>query len=678
MTRRAVVIGFLLSAFLCGFCFFNDAVIRQTVLVRCFLPVSVYGGLVLFVLCINPLLRRLRRGLALTGRELAVVVALALVACHVPGYGLMQYLTTFLILPHHYARTDVGWRSSGVLDQVPPYMLADVSGDESTVLNGFVQGLGEGTRHMPFSGIPWHGWTRTLGFWLPVVFTLAIACIALAVVVHRQWSDHEHIPYPIAGFAHALLPGPSRAWGPTLRSGLFWLGLLVPLAIHVNNWGAAWFPRYLLRVPLVFDFTSLGEVFPRLVRGGGWILLRPRLVLTVVGFAFFLATDVSLSLGVAPFAYCTIVGALAGVGVAVYGAHLSQGTVGYLHAGAFLSAFLVLVYRGRHYYWSVVRRSVFLSGREEVRPAEAWGGRVFLVACVVLVWQLSTTGLDWQLAFLYVCVAVALLVVVSRVVAETGVFYIYPTFFPCALLGGLLGFQALGSQAMLLMLIITSVLVVNPSEALMPFAVHANKLISLNGMKIGRAALLAAAVLAVGVAVALPATLYWQYDRGGLTTGHGWIIHTVPRLAFNEAVRVKYQLEAQGTLERAEALSGWERFAHISPSGPHLAAFGITFALVVLFSAARSRFARWPLHPVLFLVLGTWQSRILAPSFLLGWVVKSAVTRYGGHRAYQRLKALMIGLIAGEMLAGVLFIIFGAIYYLVTGEPPIVYNVLPI
>ncbi|NQT88585.1 hypothetical protein HQ560_17600, partial [bacterium] len=190
--------------------------------------------------------------------------------------------------------------------------------------------------------------------------------------------------------------------------------------------------------------------------------------------------------------------------------------------------------------------------------------------------------------------------------------------------------------------------------------------------------LLGAAAVTLGIAVALPATLYWQYDRGGKSTGHGWITNSVPRFAFNEAVRIQYTLDAQGALERADARSGWDRFRHMSPNGPRILAFGITFGLVLAFAAARARFARFPFHPVMFLVLGTWQSRIVAASFLIGWAVKHAVTRYGGHAAYQRLRPLMIGFIAGEMLAGVLLLLFGALYYLVTGEPPAPYKVLPI
>ncbi|HNR94497.1 MAG TPA: hypothetical protein PKK36_07805, partial [Kiritimatiellia bacterium] len=100
--------------------------------------------------------------------------------------------------------------------------------------------------------------------------------------------------------------------------------------------------------------------------------------------------------------------------------------------------------------------------------------------------------------------------------------------------------------------------------------------------------------------------------------------------------------------------------------------------LVVLFTAGRHRFAWWPVHPLLFLVLGTWQSCLLAFSFLLGWGVKKAVTKYGGANIYQQLKPLMFGLIAGEMLGGVLPMIVSVIYYIATdGQIPKAYQIMP-
>ena len=45
--------------------------------------------------------------------------------------------------------------------------------------------------------------------------------MALSVVVHRQWSTHEHLPYPVASFAEALMPEPGQRLASVFRNRLF-------------------------------------------------------------------------------------------------------------------------------------------------------------------------------------------------------------------------------------------------------------------------------------------------------------------------------------------------------------------------------------------------------------------------------------------------------------------------
>jgi hypothetical protein len=98
---------------------------------------------------------------------------------------------------------------------------------------------------------------------------------------------------------------------------------------------------------------------------------------------------------------------------------------------------------------------------------------------------------------------------------------------------------------------------------------------------------------------------------------------------------------------------------------------------VLAFAALRLRWAKWPLHPVLFLVWSTWAGRDMSASFLGGWMLKLLVTRYAGAGWYQRLKPLMFGLIAGELLGGLVPMGIGFVYWLKTGLPPKVFNILP-
>jgi hypothetical protein len=110
---------------------------------------------------------------------------------------------------------------------------------------------------------------------------------------------------------------------------------------------------------------------------------------------------------------------------------------------------------------------------------------------------------------------------------------------------------------------------------------------------------------------------------------------------------------------------------------PALITFSIAAMAVLVFSAMRLRFAKWPLHPVMFLVWSTYAGNCFAQSFLIGWLIKVAVMKYGGANIYQRLKPLMFGLIAGEMMGGMIPMVVSLVYYLATGDQPKSFWVMP-
>jgi len=73
---------------------------------------------------------------------------------------------------------------------------------------------------------------------------------------------------------------------------------------------------------------------------------------------------------------------------------------------------------------------------------------------------------------------------------------------------------------------------------------------------------------------------------------------------------------------------------------------------------------------VLFLVWDTYAAWQVWTSFLVGWIGKSLIVRFGGGRAYQALKPLFLGLILGELVAVILTLGIGWIYHLTTGLMP--------
>lgn len=682
MTIRSVILGLLGVAFVSSYTYFNDWVMRQTMFVGNFMPISVYGLLVLFLALVYPLLRRLHRGLAFRPSELAVIMAMVLASCAIPGSNLLRLFTPAMVMPHRYVNTEPGWQKQNIMDLVPDGMLVDVSGNEEEVLSGFTRGLTEASESLPFSAVPWKAWFPTLLFWIPILLSLWLALTSLAVVVHRQWSDHEHLPYPIVTFTKSLFPNQDGSRSAIFSNRSFWVSLGIVLAIHSYNYLNIWFPNVLMgRIPLGVDFTSMAKLSDTFVKGGGENFLSYfTLYFTVIAVAYFLPKEVSLSLGVGPLLWIFVAGTFATYGIGVSG---WQGTWPFgltmdamMIMGAYFAMLLVLIYTGRHYYANVFKRAVGLGGTgDAVESSAIWGARFFLLGMTFFTaYAAIVAGLDWPIALLFGLGCVAIYLVMGRLLAETGLFFIVTTGTPATLLWAFFGSRALGPEIMFLMFMFCIVLFYDTREALMPFVVNSLKLADDCRVQVGKTAFMIMVGLFVGLGVGLPVTLYYQYSNG--VDVSQWNIEQAKR-PFNETISIMQRLDAQGQLEGAGAVTGLKRFGQASPHPQGLVAFFSAAGLVLLFSFLRLRYNNWPLHPVMFLVWSTYAGNSFAQSFLIGWLIKTMITKFGGAGIYQKCKPIMFGLIAGEMLGGVIPMIVSLIYYLITGDTPKPFAIMP-
>jgi hypothetical protein len=195
---------------------------------------------------------------------------------------------------------------------------------------------------------------------------------------------------------------------------------------------------------------------------------------------------------------------------------------------------------------------------------------------------------------------------------------------------GFMGATALGRDQLLILSMVSSLLIIDPRETLMPFAVTALKLGDEGKQRLGRLATYGIVAIILGLSVGIPVSLYWQYQRGAIQTGDWWTVQGIPKEGFNLNVEVARTLDAQGNVQLSQSLDGWSRFKHLQPQSDLMAMFLLTFSLVLVFTFLRHRFAWWPFHPLIFLVLGTWQSVTLGFSFLLGWLIKRTTMKYGG------------------------------------------------
>ncbi|NQT94513.1 MAG: hypothetical protein HQ559_17285, partial [Lentisphaerae bacterium] len=267
MSLRAILVGFFLAMVVALGGHFNDVYMSQTYMVGNFFPISVVGLLCVLVLVVNPILFRLSPRLKLRPAELAVIIALPLAACVVPGSGFLRTFTPSVALPSHYEKMQPSWQKNEVLSFVPENLIVRGGpgrGTDDEVVGAFLQGKGTAKHRIGLGDIPWAAWMPVVKRWVPLFLVLMTALIGLAVVFHRQWSTHEHLIYPIGEFVKLLTSGDETHPYPALiRKRVFWYGFIPVLVVHLVNGLQAWHPAS-IAIPHQWDITPLRELFPLL------------------------------------------------------------------------------------------------------------------------------------------------------------------------------------------------------------------------------------------------------------------------------------------------------------------------------------------------------------------------------------------------------------------------------
>ena len=682
MTWRAVLLGLAGAALLAAVGYFNDQVILLTPIVGNHLPISVFGLLALIVLAVNPLLFALSRRAPLKRGELASIVAIMLVACSIPGAGLMWTFVPSLGMPAEFNLREPSWQRYQVMSYVPDTMLPLGGRYDREVTGGLVHPSRETDEFLiPVSEVPWQAWGPPMATWIPLILLTGLAGICIALIVHPQWSKRERLRYPIALFTRSLLDrDPGRAAPRVLYSRLFWLGFGVIFAIHLINGLYEW-ELTNFELPLTADVRPQFRQFPGLMQlPGVHRLLRFRLWITVAAFSFFLASDVAFSLGFSQLLYFLVLFVLMQIGVDTSSSRFVGGGFHWLHAGAYFGLALTMLYLGRRHYGQVVWHGLGLGrGRCEAEGYSVWAFRALAVVMAALVGFLSVrVGLSIPLALGIMLVMLLMFLVLARIVAETGLFWIQPGWQPLIVLLGLFGTQALGPENFISLAMLCVVLSIDPRESLLPFVVTGLKISDDAKVRPSRTGVAAVGSLTLALAVATPLALWVAYSYGLLSTPWQWAGRIVPQLPFNALVLQMQELASAGTLGDSASYSLAERFAHARVDWSGFGAWGgVGLLLVLACGAMRLRLTWWPLHPVLFLIWGTHPISFFWASFLLGWMVKEVVTRMGTVGALQKARQVAVGAIAADLTAGLAFMAAGAIYYALTHQDPPDYRVFP-
>lgn len=541
------------------------------------------------------------------------------------------------------------------------------------VYGGFVQGLGVGDRRVPLADLPWAPWLHAMAYWAPLILLFMVLIVALSLIVHRQWSRHEQISYPLATVTTALVEtAPGSTVPAILANRLFWFGFLPVLGLHLLNYAAVWFPSHVPHVDLFWNVGGeMRNLFPVLNFVGDPSAMSGKLSFLLLGLSFFISSEMSLSMGLSSIVLLL-------VNIQVYQMVGGSPDTESARGGAYFAYAGILLFTGRTYYWAVAIKALGLRPVEDADREPVWAARIFVAAFIGFVLVLAGPfGLDWFVATLFTMATMVLFLVFTRIICETGTPFLQAGWYPGTLLASTLGFSALGSIPLVMVCYLSPILTQDPREALMPYVQNGLKMAENTGVRRFPLAWLGFGAMAIALVVCFVSWTKGIYQDG--SSSDNWASTSVPNIHFDSASRGLETLIDTGRRPEADATSGVAKIGLISGigHGRELTWFVIGAGAVLLFSSLRFSCGWWPLHPVIFLVWGTFPAGYSWPSFLLGWAIKQLVVKFAGGKAYNQLKPLFIGLILGEILAVVTVITGGFLYYLSTGTIPRSYWILP-
>ncbi len=545
----------------------------------------------------------------------------------------------------------------------------------------FSDGLVEGRPEddpLSLAEIPWHVIWPNILLWGGLALLLAIASLCIALIVHPQWYKREILPYPIVRFfseATARKPG---SWLPNIAYNKhFWVALILIFSLRLLNGFAAWFDP-IPEFPLNYNLAPLTDLFPRLQEVPfTWGVWNVALYPTVIGFAFFLNTKVAFSLGIAQYLWGIFGVLLIAQGIHIETVRIEGGNFALLQFGSFLGMGLMICYIGRKYYGNVAAAALGFPRQKETPVYAVWAGRVLLIGTIVSTYLLYRAGLPPYLGVLFLLVILLVYVVYSRIVCETGLFIMANNWLPVGIITALFGIEAIGPTAYIILGIASVVLTFEVRTILMPYLSTGLAIGEDSGeSKPSKLSPWLGTIACGSFIVAGAAAMYILFNMG-LGHHHGWIMRMAPSMPFDELAAYTSEMSAAGTLAETTASSPLERLSMFSPDqGAYFWVF-LGLALVVITAFARLHLPWWPIHPVLFLVWCTWAMEHMGFSFLLGFAIKASVVKVLGAKGYNAGKPIVIGVISGDLLGALLWIIVGIAYYFITGLSPTAYSIFP-
>jgi hypothetical protein len=628
LTLRAVLLGMILLPV-------NAYFITQLEVVRFDAIPSTFGLMMnsLFVLLLltgaSRLLARRFPAWALSAGELLTIYIMLNIGTVIAGEDFLQTVLFVITYPFYRQLREPGW-GQDILRYLPHWLfIAD-----KTAVRGFHLGGSS-----LFDPKIFRVWLIPLLVWSGCLMAVFWSMLCINVILRKQWTERERLTFPLVQVPLAMVSGPDF-----FRNKMLWAGIAIASFIALLNGLNFLFPLIPAALPPeVRDFQiTFSSDYPwKAISGSGGI--NGKIMPYAIALTMLMPTDLAFSCW---FFF-----------LAQRAEELIAAVFGYTGAGqpycvpqtmgALIGISLFIIWNERRYLRQVVGKALGL--KSELDDAQeplsyrtaVLGILLGIIALAVLSWR---AGMSLWICLVFLFLYFIISIGITRLRAELG----SPV--QDLSLGGpqfqlmnVLGARAFSKQDLALQ---SGFYFLSRSYGShpMPAQLEGFKMAERSGINPRRLSWVMLGAGLVGTIAAFLIMTQAMYRLGSSTSNVTYDFGYVGRETFD--INMKMWLTSP------------------QPNAGQIAATGggLLFALILL--AVRLQVANFPFHPLGFALGGSYNmmSAIWSCIFI-GWGIKVLLLRYGGQRAYLRSLPLFFGLIIGDCVWGVIWLVVGVMLH---------------
>ncbi|MDH7568579.1 MAG: hypothetical protein QHJ73_03215 [Armatimonadota bacterium] len=623
MTARAVLLGLLLLPL--NTFWITVVEVRWYTLDGSCLPLMITPIFFLFVLALANNAWRRWRGGGLDQGELLVVYIMVVVSGVFAAHDTIQNLFGAIGHAAWMATPENRWEEF-FFQYLPRWLFVF----DKSALTGFYQGYSS-----VWENGNWRPWVVPLAWWGLFLMVLAAMMLAINLLLRRLWTEHEKLVFPLIQLPLAMTGEESTGF---FRNRVMWAGFGVAFAIGTLNGLHVLFPTvpYLAFVKQY----NLSPYFPN----RPWSAMGRKTLAAypfAIGLGYFMPSDLLFSCW---FFFILrnlweVLGAVTG-----WDAARDRGFPYFreMSSGAWLGLAITLVFAARH-HWKHVAQAAWAGAAWAENPREGrayrWAFLTLVTGGVFLMAFSTKAGMTPGFVALFFAIYFLLSLAMTRVRAELGspheIYFVNPQ----QILVTLFGTAALGPANLT---VISGMYWLHRCYRShpMPNQLEAFKMAEGGRVHLGRLVGVLVLASAVSILAAYWANLHVCYTAGAQSKCYGFK-QWVGSESFN---RLRQWLDTGAR-----------------PETPNLSAFAGGAAMVFLLRTMRTAFIWWPFHPAGFALAVSFAMDYFWFAFLIAWVVKVSLIRFGGRAAHARAIPFFLGLILGDYTIGSIWAIVGPV-----------------